>query len=802
MNISYRWLKDLLPGLALRPEELTERLAARGAPVEELVDLSAGIKDVVVARVEEAGQHPNADRLSLCTVNAGGEELLQVVCGAPNVKAGAYYPFAPVGATLPGGLKLKKAKIRGEFSHGMLCSPSEIGLGTDHDGILELEGSPEIGTPLAEALGLEDWRLDVEVTANRGDMLSHVGVAREVLDASQTIQLPAIPDASNLEFGFLRGVNEVVQGGVSIQIDDPDLCSRYLGVVIRGLQVGPSPEWLQTRLRAVDARPINNVVDATNYVLMELGQPTHAFDLNKLADHRIVVRRALENETLTTLDGTKRRLSSEMLAICDGAGATAIAGVMGGEDSEVSAETTDVLLECALFDPPSTRNTRRALGMSTDASYRYERGVDPDTMETAVLRVVELILATAGGTVEGNVLDVHPVRSEVIDLELRTARVTQVLGVEFSRDQIAELVAPLGFVVGDEQGDGVVPVRVPGHRRYDVTREIDLVEEIARAHGFDAFPEALAPFRPTVVPDHPLFELEERLRTLLIHRGAFELQSPAFVPTGEVELPNPVSNTESHLRASMMHGVLRSIEYNLARGTRDVRLFEIGTVFFRPPDAGQKPLEATHLAAAMVGRSSPPHWTGTGSEVIDFWDTKAVVVRIAEMAWPGAEVRPSDGTGRPAWMAPGPALEVWAGDQCVGWAGTVADSAVDTPPWAGDVFGVEVGLPADPSPVEVPVYRPIPAYPGIERDLALLVPPGVAASQVLDVIRARGGALLEGVDVFDVYTGEGIAEGERSLAYRLTFRSAERTLTDDDVEPGVRRVLKRLKEELNVHQRG
>lgn len=801
MNISYRWLNDLLPGLSLTPEALAERLAARGAPVEELVDLAAGIKDVVVARVEEAGRHPNADRLSLCTVNAGGE-LLQVVCGAPNVKAGAYYPFAPVGSTLPGGLKLKKAKIRGEYSHGMLCSPSEIGLGTDHDGILELDGTPELGMPLVEALGLDDSRLDVEVTANRGDLLSHVGVAREVLDGSQTIQLPEIPGSPGLELTFQRGTHEVEQGGVSIQIDDPDMCSRYLGVVIRGVKVGPSPEWLQTRLRAVDARPINNVVDATNYVLMELGQPTHAFDLAKLADQRIVVRRAKEGEGLTTLDGTERRLSPEMLAICDGDGATAIAGVMGGQDSEVSDETTDVLLECALFDPPSTRSTRRALGMSTDASYRYERGVDPDAMETAVARCVELILATAGGTVEGSVLDVHPTAVEVIDLELRRARLTQVLGVDFTRDQISELLTPLGFVVSETSGDDVVSVRVPGHRRYDVTREIDLVEEIARTHGYDAFPEALAPFRPTVVPDHPLFELEERIRTLLIHTGAFELQSPAFVPTGEIELPNPVSNTESHLRASMMHGVLRSLEYNLARGTKDVRLFEIGTVFFRATETGAKPREATHLAVALVGRSARPHWSGTGTEGLDFWDTKAALERIAEVAWPGAELRPSAGPDGPHWRAVGPGVELWSDDRCVGWAGVVAEDAVDTPPWAEEVFGIEVELPADPPPVEVPVYQPIPAFPGIERDLALLVPTGVDAAQVREVIHARGGALLERVDLFDVYTGEGIAEGERSLAYRLTFRSAERTLTDEDVEPGVRRVLKRLAEELNVHQRG
>ncbi len=802
MNVSYQWLKAVAPDLTLSVEEMAERLAARGAPVEEVLHLGEGIKDVVVARVEEAGRHPNADRLSLCKVNAGGE-MLQVVCGAPNVKAGSYYPFAPVGATLPGGLKLKKAKIRGEVSEGMLCSPIEIGLGTDSDGILELSGEPEIGAPLVEVLGLDDWRFDVEVTANRGDLLSHVGIAREVAPLGEgSVRLPEIPGVAPLTLEFERDPSAVQAEFASIRIDDPDLCSRYLGVVIRGVTIGPSPEWLQSRLRSVGARPINNVVDATNYVLLELGQPLHAFDLNKLSEGSVVVRRAREGEVVTTLDGVDRKLGPEMLAICDALAPIAIAGVMGGQESEVSEQTVDVLLECALFDPASTRSTRRALGMSTDASYRYERGVDPDGMERAIRRCTEIIVATAGGTPEPRGLDVQASANPPIELELRPSRIEQVLGLCFDHDQITALLTPLGFCVGAAASGESITVSVPGCRSYDVTREVDLIEEIARAHGFDAFPEVLRPFRPTGVPDHPLFALEERIRTLLIHNGAFELQTPAFVATGEIELPNPVSSTESHLRSSMVPGVLERIAYNLARGIRDVRLFEIGTVFFAGTSPEDKPRESTHLSAAFVGRSSPAHWSGRGSEALDLWDAKGWFGEVVRLAWPTAQVNKGSGESDLSWLADGPSLEAFVGDHRVGVAGAVRKQAIDVPPWAATVFAMEIALPDEPAMPEVPVYTPVPQFPSIERDLALLVPSGVTAAEVRTAIEAKGGNLLDHIDLFDLYLGEGIPPDTRSIAYRLTFRSGDRTLTDNDVEPAIRRVLKRLKEELNVHQRG
>jgi phenylalanyl-tRNA synthetase beta chain len=387
MNVSYRWLKAMVPGLDLTPDALAEHLALRGAPVEEMVSPGAGLGDVVVGRVVTAAQHPNADRLSLCTVD-DGSGVVQVVCGAPNVKAGSWYPFVPVGAVLPGDFKLKKSKIRGEFSEGMLCSAKELGLGADHAGILEIHGDFTPGESFVKAMGLDDVTCEVETTSNRGDLLSHIGIARELAaEGSGEVVLPEIPGGPALGLDYVQDAREARAGAVTIRIEAPELCTRYLGAVLRGVKIGPSPAWLQERLRGAGARPINNVVDATNYVLLELGQPLHAFDLTRLADATVVVRRATPDERkFTTLDDEERVLTPDMLMICDARRPVAVAGVMGGQESEVTPDTVDVLLECALFDPKSIRATRRALNMSTDASYRFERGVDPEGLRLALER--------------------------------------------------------------------------------------------------------------------------------------------------------------------------------------------------------------------------------------------------------------------------------------------------------------------------------------------------------------------------------------------------------------------------------
>ncbi len=818
MNISFAWLEAMVPGLEMGVEEVVEHLATRGAPVEGTAFLGAGLEEVVVARVESVRQHPNADRLSLCEVNSG-EETLQVVCGAPVIHEGGFYPFAGVGVTLPGDFKLERSKIRGEYSNGMLCSEKELGLGRDQAGIMLLTGEVSLGQPLTEALALDDVRLDVEVTPNRGDLLSQVGVAREVAPGGvDGIVLPAIPGAPVLDLEVKTGELEVTHAEVGIRIDEPELCYRFLGVVIRGVQVAPSPEWLARRLRAVGQQSINNVVDATNYVMLEMGNPMHAYDLGKLEGSRLVVRKAKDGETMETLDGLEHEFESEMLMICDAAVPHDIGGIMGGLHSAVTEETSEILLECALFEPKSIRRTRLALGISTDASYRFERGVDPEGHVPAVKRALEVILATAGGEIDGPIMEVLPRPWEPFSLRLRLARVEQVLGVPLGAEEIEGLLKPLGFSV-EAGGEGELGVTVPGYRSYDVTREVDLIEEIARTRGYDSFPDELGPARPTTVPDHPLFQLEDRLRHALAGTGLLEATNPAFAheSEGDVEISNPISQEESHLRSALLPALLRCVEYNFARGARDVRLFEIGTVF-RACDSGDPPREDLHVALTITGRQRPAHWSEEVGAV-DFWTLKGFVHEtLAESGWGGGSVSPRADAAEARGEGPGAALDGGpvTGDlfvpsttviisaldgRTVGSAGQVRPDRIDAPAWAGPVWAMELLLPAEPELERAPPFRPLPQFPGVDRDLALLVPQHVSAESVLECIRGSGGELLDEITIFDVYRGEGVGEGERSLAFRLRLQAWDRTLTDKEVDRVVGKVAKRLLEDLGVEQR-
>lgn len=820
MKASYRWVCDVAPGIGLAPEEAMARLALRGAPVEEAEDLAAGLRDIVVGQVLETRPHPNADRLTLCRV-LGPEGEVPVVCGAPNVRSGSFYPFAPVGARLPGGFKVGKRKIRGQCSQGMLCSERELGLGADHAGIMLLEGACEAGAPFARTAGLDDFRFNIEVTANRGDLLSHVGVARELHpDGQDGIVLPVFPaGAGPLRTSLARGGSESASAGVRIHIEEPNLCPRYLGAVIVGVSVGPSPRWLASRLRAAGARPVNNVVDAANYVMLELGQPLHAFDLNRLAGAAIVVGRARPGESLVTLDGESRRITPEMLMIRDAKDPVAIAGVMGGKDSEVSDRTTSLLLECALFEPKQVRATRRALGMSTDASYRFERGVDPATMDAAVRRAAELILATAGGELHGEVVDACPVQWEPPVVTLRPSRVRHLLGVRFSADEIVALLTPLGYRAA-RRDRHAIDFMVPGHRSYDTLREVDLIEEVARTHGYDAFPSTLSPFRPGTAPDDPLLQLEDRLRVRLAADGISEAQTPALGSArhGDVPLLNPMSADESHLRRDRLPGLLAHLERNLARGVRDVRLFELGTAF--APGEGSVPHESARAAVVLHGRRAPRQWSDAGGR-FDVYDIARVMELIAQEACRRGRVvpaaakmsaaggRPEDSGARAGVLLDGTPLFV--PDRCyelvdtrgvvVGWGGEVRAAAVDLPPWAGTVVGAEVMLPSLPVPRVAVTAREPPDQPAVQRDVAFLLPAGAAAGSVLEAAEAGGGRLLEEAEIFDLYEGRDLPPGTRSVAIRLRFRVRGRTLTDKEVDRACRRVLRTVKEATGVEPR-
>jgi phenylalanyl-tRNA synthetase beta chain len=813
MNVSYRWLREIAPGIQAPPEELADRLGMLGAPVEETARPGAGLEDVVVGRVLSSRPHPNADRLSLCEVDAGADAPARVVCGAPVIEEGGLYPFAPVGAKLPGGVTIREAEIRGESSAGMLCSEAELALGRDSAGIMRLADGLAVGAPLAEALRLDDTRFTLEITPNRPDLLSHVGVARELApDGHHGIELPPFPaadsdertDATMPPVEFRRHEESGSAAGVRIGIEDTDGCPRYIGVLIEDVEIGPSPAWLASRLRAIGQRPINNVVDATNYVLHELGQPLHAFDLDRLKGPAIVVRRARPGETITTLDDVDRTLSPDMLVIADAEDPTAVAGVMGGAGSEVSAPTTRVLLECAYFEPRTIRRTARALGLSTDASYRFERGTDIDGMERAAHRAVELIQALAGGHVVEEAVDVYPAPAVPAPVGIRPQRVERLLGEPIDAETIEELLVHLGFEL-HERTDAALSFLVPGFRRHDVTREVDLIEEVARRFGYDRFDDGLRAFRPTAVPEAPLSRLEDALRDFFAARGLLEARSVPMAPeqAGEVELLRPLSAEEGRLRSTLAHGLVRAAELNMARGVRNVRLFELGTTFHTAGDP--LPAEEIRAAALLTGAARPQHWSGEAADY-DLWDIKALASALVG-AVGGGTVEPlgEDDRGNlvlPGTLEPDTLLGIRFDDELVGVAGRVAADAVDAPAWAASTFVLEMRVTDAMTGARRPVLAPIPTQPAIDRDLALLVPRSLAAAEVEAAIRGSGGELLEAVDIFDVYTGESVADGVRSIAYRLVFRHPERTLKDAEVDGAVERVLERLKDEYGVERRG
>jgi phenylalanyl-tRNA synthetase beta chain len=782
VNVSRRWLEGFLRR-ELEVQDLARRLAQLGAPADAIEPLHADLRDIVIAAVEEVRPHPNADRLRLCTVNDGSAERREVVCGAPNVVAGAKYPFAPVGSTLPGGLVIEKRKIRGERSEGMLCSARELGLGEDHDGIMTLDTEAAPGTRFLDTMGLRDERLVLDTSPMRPDLLGHKGIARELAAAYRTtFRLPEIP-AEIMDAPVIARATASAgrTGGIEVVIEPGSSCARFTGAVIRGVRVSPSPVWLRRRLESVGVRSINNVVDATNYVMFELGQPLHAYDLAKLSGGRVVARSARAGESLVTLDGTTRPLDASMTVIADGERADGIAGVMGGRHSEVSDVTTDVFLECAWFEPKATRRTRRALGLSTEASQRFERGTDLWGVPDALRRCIGVILAVAGGSPDGDAIDVWPEPKNPPRIFLRARRVSQILGVELPVHELERCLVAVGATVVAKPAEERLAVEVPGWRP-DLTAEIDLIEEVARMHGYDAFPDELPPFRAGNQVDAPLEITARSIRRGLTAEGLYEAVTLSMGPAqpgtaGAVVILNPLSQDHSHLRRSLLPSLIRQVEANWTGHVRDVRLFEIGTVF-ESAGTGSRPQEETHVAGVFTGARWPSHWTDGGhTPDVDRWDLKGLFERALSLAIPGARMQVEDA----GWVALLP-----DGRQ----VGRAVALSSDAPPWAGELFGFELRVDSSPrAPVR---FIPGPSTPAASRDLALLLPAGLAIAEVIDTVGAAGGALLESVAVIDEFRGAGLPPGRRSVALRLVMRGRDRTLRDSDVDGVVNRVLQRL----------
>ena len=878
MNASYEWLKDFVE-IRLSPAELRDLITSRCATVDEIMPLRSDLQEIVVARVVEAARHPDAERLTLTKVDAGGDELLEVVCGAPNVKVGSSYPFAPLGAVLPGGLTIAKRKIRGHVSNGMLCSARELGLGDEHEGILELVTDAPPGTPLLRAMPVGDTRLVIDVLPNRPDLLSHLGIAREIAAATgkaldplghyrshadserlgeqlrpyveaaargrevlaelverreesgERVLLLSRPRShGELSADLPSGASEGETGDVRVAIEDVGGCPRYLGVVLRGVKVGPSPDWLARRIESVGGRPINNVVDVTNFMLHGFGQPMHAFDVAKLAGPAIIIRRARQGERLTTLDGVSRTLDPSMTVIADAARAQAIAGVIGGLESEVTADTTDIFLEVAAFDPRAVRATRRKLSLSTDASYRFERGTDVESAAAWLAHAVLLLVEVAGGD-DALPVDLYPAPQLAKPLPLHVDRVRRLLGEPVSANHIRALLEPIGFTTavapGTEMLHGSEELRIvsPSWRR-DLAREVDLIEEVARLRGYDSFSSELRPFRPGTVPDDPLWLLTRGIRTALSAEGLLEARpipftrAPASDEKSYVKVSNPIAENEGFLRRELLDTLARRAELNLARMQGNVRLFEIGSAF--APVGGPMPREELRVAALIMGQRRPPHFSEPKPPLFDEWDAKALGEVMARAGYPDLERSLEVATGDALWT-----IHV-AGEL----RGRIRRLSLDAPVWAAPAFGVELTLalldaePVAPpghaswagdqsrddvprSPREEPNrrvpaprrFRPLPTTPAAEFDLALLVPDSLPAERVEGVLHAAAGDLLERLELFDEYRGSGVPEGMRSLAWRLTFRHPERTLNLKEIEGRRSKLLRALESELGVRQR-
>lgn len=810
MIVSHEWIRQFVPH-TLSAQEVGEALSRHCVTLDGIEMLGAELASFVVARVVEAGRHPNSDHLWVTKVDDGSGELLDVVCGAPNVVAGTKYPFARTGTLMPGGLRIEKRKIRGETSNGMLCSARELGLGEEHNGILALDTDVPPGTPLLEVIKVADARLDLDVLPNRPDLLSHLGVAREVaaITGAPLSLIPADLTAPVSDAQAVEGKTAARGAHATIVVDDAVSCPRFVGVVITGVQVTESPEWLRQRLASIGQRSISNVVDATNYVLHGLGHPVHAYDLATLQDRTITVRGTRADEpSLVTLDGTTRAIAPGTTVICDGARPIGLAGVMGGLETEVTTATTDVLLELAVFEPRFVRRVRRAVGLSTDASYRLERGVDAQDAEAVARVAASLIAQVAGGTVREVLIVGEPVSARE-PVTLRPARVTRLLGIEVPTSEIVRRLESLGCTV--DRRDEELVVHAPGWR-HDLGLEVDLIEEVARLVGFDALPDELRPFRAGNAPDHPLHLAARRVRDLLVGVGMAEARPMPFTSTGDERTPrvrNPLAEDEPFLRASVLDTLARRAEYNLSRMQGNLRLFEIGDVF--TPRDGRLPLEETRVGALLMGARRPAHFTEPTPPAYDAWDAKELALRIVAAAFPG----------RPAALPPMEGMMGWhIHVEGLGVVGTAHAVTLDRPVWASEAWGVELTLGVMSSDDVAPAgqhahgpaeresgatravrFVPLPTQPAAEFDLALLVPDGVSAETVDAALRRAGGELLEQVQLFDEFRGAGVPEGTRSLAWRLTWRHPERTLRDKELEGRRARLLDILDKELGIRPR-
>ena len=779
MKIPYNWLKEYID-IELSLEEIAERLTMAGLEVADIKTTADKFKNVIVGEIKQIEKHPDADRLTICKVDTS-KEILDIVCGAKNIKIGDRVPLALIGAKLPTGMHIKKTKIRGVISYGMLCSKKELGIGDEHQGIMILSKDTQLGESLENVLNLNEPVLDIEVTANRGDCLSVIGIAREIgaLTNKQVKYPQALKECST---------NKEIEKLIDVSIKNTSLCPRYAGRIIHNVKIVPSPSWLAKRLEAVGIRSINNIVDITNYVLMETGQPLHAFDYKKISGKKITIREAEQNESIFALDESKRQLSPDMLVIADKKGAIAIAGIMGGIGSEIDEQTTDIFLESAYFHAGCIRKTSKTLGLSSESSYRFERGIDPNGVVYSLNRATYLIEKIAHGKSAKSIVDIYPKKFKKQNIQIRIPQIKRILGIDIPKNKLKSVMLSLGFKI---KPDGLynIKVSVPTYR-HDISREIDLIEEIARIYGYNNIDTTMLRGQTSSCGKGEFEKQTDALKNILSSCGMAEIYTSSFtnsenlVKTGlssdGVKITNPLGEDQNIMRTSLIPEMLSVIKRNLNRSIAEIKLYELGQVIFENNSSYH---EKTYLCCGIVGS-------------VSFFDIKGILETILyklgikdhSLCYKKHQIFASDCSA---------GIDVQG---CrIGITGEVNSNVLEKYGIDERVFLLEIGFPDLSKYINLShVFKKIPKYPASERDIAFTIKEYVSNADIMNVMWKAGGDIVEDIKLFDIYHGKQILPAHKSMAYSICYRSNKRTLTDEEVNQAHSNIEHRLISQLNV----
>ena len=811
MQVSIKWLKDYID-FTETPEQLADKLTMAGIPVENVVDPGEGLEKVVTGRIEKLEPHQNSDHLQICTMNVGLAENIIIVTGAQNVAEGQVVPVAMVGAHLPNGMKISKGKLRGVASNGMLCSAQELKLDLEKlpeeqkTGIFILPSDTPVGIPAKDVLGLNDVVLEFELTANRADCFSVFGLVREI--AAITGNKPHFPEIKVNEDDNTK-LNDIF----SVEIADPDLCSRFSTRMLKNVKIGPSPEWMQQRLEGAGIRSINNVVDVTNFVMIELGHPMHAYDYDKITGKKLIARRAIEGEELHTLDDTSRKAKGEMLVIADSEKAAGLAGIMGGFETEITDTTTTVVLESADFYGPCIRRTARACGLSSEASGRFERGVDSETTIKALDRAAQLLQEMGACTVCEGIVDVYPNPKQANYVTFTPEQINNHLGTNIAKDVMLNIITSVGFDVTKDENDEIT-VKVPSWRN-DVTCMADISEEIARLHGFDKIKSTLPNGVSMQGTQSAKQTFIDKVKASLSSQGLYETIS--FALTNEetfnklnipqdsplrkaVPIMNPLSDEYPLVRTTLLSSIFDNLARNLARKNDDVALFEVGSVFFpKALPVTELPDEVVKIAGAITGRRNAQGWNQT-NDMVDFYDAKGIIEELL------ANLRVTRYTveaGTHYAMHPGKTALFKKGRDVIATVGEVHPAVLSAYGITKPVYIFELDATIVMKYMAKDLkYKALPKYPATSRDLAMLVDVDVNAADIEKAMTKAAGQNLTQITLFDVYTGKQVEEEKKSLAFSLTFQSNDKTLTDAEIDPAIEKIVAKLQKDFNANLRG